>query len=189
MSSVQRGSESGGAKMRCVQQFEQFKTMLAVAVSRLAIVAALLTPVNVAAQGNDWRAVLEGEKARNAQRIAAIEQEGEPIAQELRRINQRIDQHNATGCTYPEGQHQVCAAYDNESAQLNNAQQRVRSQLIPLINELDRLKARNTEIERRLHCVQVPIPCNSDGDCQCSQSCALFPDGRRSDTRICQPSR
>ena len=43
--------------------------------SILICLVSLLASVGASAQGGDWRAVLEGEKAKNAQRMAAIEEE------------------------------------------------------------------------------------------------------------------
>lgn len=178
------GGEMGYAE----EAVEQSRARLAFVAYFLLAILSLLVPVGAVAQGSDWRSVLEGEKAKNAQRLAAIEQEGAPIAAELRKVNAAVLRHNANRCEYPEGQPEVCAEYENEREQLDGETQRLRSQLIPLVEEQDRLRARNKEIERRLNCVQLPTACSSDSDCKCSQSCAAFADGRRSDSGICQPS-
>jgi hypothetical protein len=159
--------------------------------SLLAVSASLLAPSPVLGQGGDWRAVLEGEKAKNAQRLAAIDKEGAPIAQQLRQVNQKVASHNAKHpsgtCEYPPGHPEVCTPWLNEAQVLNKQQQSLRSKLIPLVEEQERLRNRNAEIERRLHCVQTPVSCKSDNDCECSHNCGAFWDGARSDTGLCQP--
>lgn len=173
--------------MLYAEAIERSRTRLAVVACFLVAILSLLAPVGATAQGSDWRAALEGEKARNAKRLAVIEQQGAPIAAKLREVNKEVERHNDNPCTYPEDHPEVCAWYEKERVQLNTATESLRSQLIPLVDEQGKLQVRNLEIERRLHCVQAPFPCSSNSDCQCSQSCAAFPDGRRSDTGICQP--
>jgi hypothetical protein len=153
----------------------------------LACFLLLLAPVGASAQGSDWRSVLEGEKGKNAQRLVAIEQEGAPIAAQLRQVTATIKQNNLNPCTYPPGHPEACAAYERERVRLDTATENLRSRLIPLVNEQEKLQARNAEIDRRLSCQQSLQPCSSNSDC-CSGNCALFADGRLSDARVCQPS-
>lgn len=173
--------------MRYAETIEWTRTGLAVGLFFMMAMLSLLGPAGAVAQGSDWRAALEGEKAKNAERLAVIEQRGAPIAAKLREVTRATERHNANQCTYPADQPEACAWYENERVQLDTESQSLRAQLIPLVDELERLQARNAEIERRLHCAQPPIPCSSNSDCLCSQSCAAFPDGRRSDMGICQP--
>jgi hypothetical protein len=57
--------------------------------------------------------------------------------------------------------------------------------LQPLVDESDRLEARNREIARRLSCVQPPTGCSSDADCKECGYCSTF-DGRGKGGR-CSP--
>lgn len=173
--------------MRYAEASERSRTRLVFVACFLSAILSLLAPVGAAAQGSNWRAALEAEKASNAERLTVIDQQGEPIAEKLREVTEAINRHNANQCTYPEDQPDVCAWYENEAVQLDSASESLRSQLIPLVDEQERIQARNAEIERRLHCVQPLIACSSHSDCECSQSCAAAWDGARSDSGICQP--
>jgi len=158
--------------------------------SILIYLVSLLASVGASAQGGDWRAVLEGEKAKNAQRMAAIEEKGKPIAAQLRQLGVTVERHNAQHpsgtCEYPDGHPEYCTPWVKEGNALERKRQSLRSQLIPLVDELDRLQARNAEIDQKLkHCVQTPHPCSSDNDCECSYNCATF-DGR-GNSGFCQP--
>lgn len=173
--------------MQYTQTMEWSRTGLARMACFVVAVLLLLAPVGAVAQGSNWRDALQGEKAKNADRLAVIVRQGEPIAAKLREVNREVEKHNANQCKYPEDQPEVCAWYVDEKVRLDNATQSLKSQLSPLIDEQEKLQARNVAIDRRLNCVQPPTSCSSNSDCQCSQSCAAFPDGRRSDTGICQP--
>jgi hypothetical protein len=157
----------------------------------LICLVSLLAPICASAEGDDWRSVLEGEKAKNAQRMAAIEEKGRPIAAQLRQLSVTVDRHNAQHpsgtCEYPPGHPEVCTPWVKEGNTLERKRQSLRSQLIPLSDELDSLKARNAEIDQQLACRRALQPCSENSDC-CSGNCALFADGRLSDAHICQPA-
>gem|GEM_PF-2077768 len=185
------GSEASFNSQRtsaCSFRRTLLKDLIMKLISRILIcLVSLLAAAGASAQGSDWRSVLEAEKAKNAQRIAAINQQAAPLVAQLKQVNAAVTRHNANPCTYPENNPEKCAGYERERAQLDGAVQRLRSTLIPLSNELDRLQARNTEIDQKLkHCVQTPHPCSSDADCECSYSCATF-DGR-GNSGFCQPA-
>jgi hypothetical protein len=147
----------------------------------------LLLTLPTIGHAQDWRAALETEKADNARQIAAIDRAGNPVASQLRAVNQQVATHNASPCTYPQGHPEQCASYEREAATLNAQQDSLRTTLQGYINQRDRLVARNQEIERRLHCAQPPVACSSNADCTCSGSCARAFDGARYDALICQP--
>lgn len=148
-----------------------------------------LNPAPLSAQSGDWRNLLRSEKARNAGLIAALQKQGEPIAQKLNTVNGQIAAHNANRCEAPEDNPGACAAYDAEAARLNGLRDAAVAKLQPIVDRIDRLKAKNEEIDRKLRvCVQPPIACTSDSDCSCSQSCAGWADGARGSVGICQPS-
>jgi|SRR5579862_4564072 len=133
----------------------------------------------------NWRAALEAEKAQNAQQINVIESQGAPIAAELRQVNKDIDRHNGNRCEYPQGHPEVCAGYSRDAAELNARQESLRTQLQQLVDRLDRLQARNREIDLRLRCVTLPKACNSDADCNECSYCASFDgDGKN---QYCHP--
>jgi len=151
----------------------------------------LLAAAGAPGEGSDWRSVLEGEKAKNAQRMTAIEERGGPIAAQLRQLSAIVDRHNAQHpsgtCEYPDGHPEVCTPWVKEGNALERKRQTLRSQLIPLVDELDRLKARNAEIDKQLACRRALQPCSENSDC-CSGNCALFADGRLTDAHVCQPA-
>lgn len=148
-------------------------------------IAILLSVFQPSVLAQDWRAALEAEKAANAQRIAAIDQQGEPIANRLRDVNTAIANHNANRCVARrQGE---CDWYDQRAANLNSQQQSLRSELQSLINQRDALVRRNAEIDRRLQMrVQPPVACRSNADCTVSGCCGSW-DGARG-IGICQPS-
>jgi len=152
--------------------------------SSLIVVATILV-CSVGAGAQQWKDALKAEKAKNGQRQDAINTQGAPIAASLRKVTAQIETHNANRCTFPKGHPEACAAYEKEAARLNTYQQRLRSQLQPLVDEFDRLTARNEEIERRLKCVPLPTSCKSDSDCNECSSCSTF-DGRGK-AGVCQP--
>jgi hypothetical protein len=141
------------------------------------------------AEAQSWKDALLAEQAKNNTRIDQIDKQGEPIAASLRANTAAIARHNAVHpsgvCTYPEGRPEVCAPWIAEAKRLNTEQATLRGRLIPLVNERDRLVARNQEIARRLRCVPLPQPCGSNADCNECSSCSTF-DGRGK-TGICQP--
>jgi hypothetical protein len=120
----------------------------------LACFLLLLAPVGASAQGSDWRSVLQGEKAKTAARLAAIEQEGAPIARELRQVAQKVESHNAQHpsgtCEYPDGHPEYCTPWVNEGRALDRKQTTLRSRLIPLANEQEKLQARSEQITQLL---------------------------------------
>ena len=139
--------------------------------------------LNVAAQ--DWRSALEAEKARNAEQIATIDQQGDPIADSLRQVNAAVARHNEHQCVARrQGE---CDWYDDEAEQFNTQQQTLRSQLESLINQRDALVKRNAAIDRQLQArVQLPHACRSNADCEVSGCCGSS-DGARGQGN-CQPS-
>lgn len=154
--------------------------------SILICLVSVLAPVGASAQGSDWRSVLKAEKAKNADQIAAIQEEGNPIADRLNQITAAVKRHNANPCTYREGHESDCAAYEREASTLNSQKGPLVSRLTQLVNEKERLETRNAEIDRQLACRRALQPCSENSDC-CSGNCALFADGRLSDAHVCQP--
>jgi hypothetical protein len=150
----------------------------------LTMVGAILV-CSVKAGAQQWKDALITEEVRNSQRQDAIEKQGAPIAASLRQNTAKIDRHNAHPCTYPDDHPEVCSAYTKEKADLETERDHLVSQLQPLADEIDRLTARNQEIERRLKCVSVPRACKSDSDCEDCSSCATF-SGSGQDG-VCQP--
>ena len=147
-----------------------------------------LNPAPLSAQPGDWRALLRSEKARNAAQIAALQKQGDPIAQKLNAVTAKIATHNANRCVAPEDNPGACAAYDAEAAKLNGQKDALVAKLQPISDRVDRLKARNDVIDGKLQvCKQMPITCTADSDCTCSHSCGTW-DGTRGSTGICQPA-
>ena len=149
------------------------------------VLAMLFCCLSPAVYAQNWRAALEAEKAQNAQQISAIESQGAPIAAELRQLNKDIDRHNGNRCEYPQGHPEACAGYSREATELSAKQQNLRSQLQQLVDRLDRLQARNREIDLRLRCVTLPKACKSDADCNECSYCASF-DGD-GNNQYCHP--
>ena len=141
------------------------------------------------AGAQSWKDALKAEKAKNATRLDAIETEGKPIAAELRANTQAVAAHNAQHpdgvCTFPEGHPEVCTPWLQEAEQLNKVRDSLISRLRPLVDESDRLIARNDELDRRLRCVQPPSACKSDSDCKECGYCSTF-DGRGKEG-VCSP--
>ena len=136
----------------------------------------------------DWRSQLKSEESKNAVRLSDIETSGKPLAAQLKQVTSQVTQHNANRCTAPADNPGVCAWYDAEATRLQSARDSLRSQLQRLVDEYDSLQARNNALERRLHCLQPTVICHSNSDCSCSESCAAWPDGARSDSGRCQPA-
>lgn len=138
-----------------------------------------------AAGAQDWRAALETEKATNAQRINVINTEGAPLAKSLREVSAQVAAHNANK---PDQRSESAVnAYNARARTLNQQQDSLRSRLQALVNEQDRLQARNREIDRKLNCVQVPVACSLHSDCQCSGSCGNLGTAGGGSMGVCQP--
>lgn len=154
------------------------------------LVAAMLLAVCLVPHGagaQDWRAALENEKNANAQRISAINTEGKPIADSLRGVQAQIDSHNASP---PDTRSESAVnAYNSRASSLNSQRDSLRSRLQMLVNEQDRLRSRNQEIDRKLHCVQLPVACTLHSDCECSSSCGNLGTAGRGSMGVCQPRR
>src|ERR1043166_5116539 len=114
----------------------------------------MITAVVAVAEDSDWQSVLKDQKAKNAARVAAIEVKGEPIYQKLVAVNQQIKAHNAQHpsgtCEYPEGHPEVCTPWVNEGQQLDTKQEHLKSQLIPLLQEKEKLEAANAKIDQAM---------------------------------------
>lgn len=151
----------------------------------LPAVAALFL-IGTIGDAQSWKDELKAEQAKNATRIAAIDAEAQPLANQLKQVMSQVDRHNQHGCTYPPDHPEVCAAYDREAEDLNTAKQNLLNRLIPLASESDGLIARNKEIDRKLRCIPLPKACTSDSDCNspCS-ACGDFDS--RIGQRVCQP--
>jgi hypothetical protein len=154
-----------------------------------ALGAILLLSYPVSTNAQQWKAALETEQAQNATRLSQINEEGEPIAAQLRQNTAAIESHNAEHpdgtCTYPEGHPEVCTPWIEEAARLTAEKEQLASQLQPLVDEFDRLTARNEEIAQRLRCVPTTDACTSDAQCNECSSCSTF-DGRGT-SGYCQP--
>lgn len=114
------------------------------------LVSALLA--GALAQSNDRSAALRAERARNAARIAAIDREAGPTANDLQRVLHAIDVHNDhkprptdTGAV---------AAFNAKSDQLNQNKTGLAARLQALQDEQDRLVKRNKAIDALLEEVQ-----------------------------------
>jgi len=149
----------------------------------------ILAAFQPAVFASSWKDELKAEEAKNNTRIDAIEVEGKPIAAELRQVTQAISAHNAQHpdgvCTYPAGHPEVCTPWIREATTLNTKRDSLRSRLQPLVDESDRLIARNKKIDQLLKCVPLPNACKSDSDCNACSSCSTF-DGRGNSGQ-CQP--
>lgn len=153
-------------------------------------------PKEMAGAGPQWRAELEAERARNADRIRAIDEQAAPLGRELNQVLTNIRQHNANAPSLvdPNNRSQVQAynakvvVYNEEANRLNGRRAELVNILTPMAQESDRLIARNKQIDTLLkQCVQVPIACSSDADCTCSHSCGLMA-GPLGNTKLCQPA-
>jgi hypothetical protein len=151
--------------------------------------AILICFLSSQAGAQSWKDPLKAEMAKNTARMDAIEAKGKPIAAELNANTAAIAAHNAVHpdgvCTYPEGHPEACTPWLKEAEQLNTVRENLVSRLRPLVDESDRLEARNKELERRLRCVQPPTACTSDSDCNECGYCSTF-DGRGKGGR-CSP--
>lgn len=82
--------------------------------------------------------------------MAEINQEAAPMVAQLRQVNAQRQAHDSNRCQYPPGHPEVCAAYAQEAHDIDAATDHLRSQLIPLSNELDKLQARSAKITQLL---------------------------------------
>lgn len=94
------------------------------------------------------RAVLSAERASNATRIAAIDQEAGPTANELQQVLKAVDDHNSykPSPTDPG----AVAAFNAEADRLNKKKAGLAVRLQALQDEQDRLVARNKTIDVEL---------------------------------------
>jgi glucose/arabinose dehydrogenase len=154
-----------------------------------ALGAILLLSYPASANAQQWKAALQTEQAQNASRLNQINEEGEPIAAQLRQNTAAVASHNAEHpdgtCTYPQGHREVCTPWIEEASSLNAKKEQLVSKLQPLVDEFDRVTARNEEIAQRLKCVPLPGACSSDAQCNECSSCSTF-DGKGT-SGICQP--
>ena len=183
----EKGTEKVMSRASTVGIKDRGPTLQKLLMGALGAILLLSYPVSTNAQ--QWKAALETEQAQNATRLSQINEEGEPIAAQLRQNTAAVASHNAEHpdgtCTYPEGHPEVCTPWIEEATRLNAEKEQLTSQLQPLVDEFDRLTARNEEIARRLRCVPIPNGCSSDADCNECSSCSTF-DGRGT-SGICQP--
>lgn len=103
---------------------------------------------NARIQGGDQVAVLTAERTRNSARIAAIDQEMGPIANQLQQVLQRIDAHNSQRPNPID--HSATAAFNAEADQLNQEKMDLAGKLQALKDKQDGLIARNKAIEAAL---------------------------------------
>lgn len=108
------------------------------------------------AQDSDRAAALNAEMARNVARIAAIDQEAGPTANELRQVLKAVDDHNShkPDQTNPE----AVAMFNREADRLNQKKAEFAAKLQALQDEQDRLVARNKAIDVALNAAaQNPV--------------------------------
>jgi hypothetical protein len=169
------------------KQFAESARRFKLLMGALGAIGLLCYPVSTNAQ--QWKVALQAEQAQNASRLSQINKVGEPIAAQLRQNTAAVKSHNTEHpdgtCTYPEGHPEVCTPWIKEAARLNAEKKQLVSKLQPLVDELDRLTARNEEIAQRLKCVPIPSACSSDAECNECSSCSTF-DGKAT-PGICQP--
>ncbi len=156
-------------------------------------------PKEITGAGQDWRAELEAERARNADRIRAIDEQAAPLGRELNQVMANTKQHNDNPPpppADPSNRAQVQAynakvdVYNQEANRLNTRRAQLVNILTPLARESDALIARNKQIDSMLarYCSQ-PTFCNSNADCKCGFTCGQDPGGTLGNMRLCQPSR
>src|ERR1700722_4824721 len=183
----EKGTEKIMSRARTVGIKDRGPTLRKLLMGALGAILLLSYPVSTNAQ--QWKAALETEQAQNATRLEKEKGEGERKRAEVRQNPPAVASHNAEHpdgtCTYPEGHPEVCTPWIQEAARLNTEKEQLVSQLQPLVDEFDRLTARNEEIARRLRCVPIPSACSSDADCNECSSCSTF-DGRGT-AGTCQP--
>ncbi len=160
-------------------------------------IEAVPEPKEMAGAGQDWRADLEAERARNADRIRAIDEQASPLGRELNQVLADIKQHNSNAPPMPDpnNRSQVVAynakvaVYNQEANRLNGRRAELVNILTPMAQESDRLIARNKQIDTLLkRCVQLPLACTSNADCTCSNNCGLM-EGALGNAKLCQPAR
>jgi hypothetical protein len=91
---------------------------------------------------------LSAERASNAQRIAAIDQEAAPTGHELQRVLATIDNHNGHKPSLSD--RAAVAAFNAEAERLNQKKAALAAKLQALQDEQDRLIARNKTIDSTL---------------------------------------
>ncbi len=152
----------------------------------LMVVAGLVFLPAPALGQEDWKAVLEKERTANTARIAEIETQAPAVLADYQASQKAIEAHNASPCTYQEGNEGACDDYDKRAASLNETSSKLLAKLQAFKDEEDKLVARNNEISRRLNCVQLPIKCTRNSDCTCSECCGTW-DGSGTEG-VCQPT-
>ena len=120
------------------------------------IVLSLLA--GVLAQSSDPPTALSVERAHNSARIAAINREAGPAANELQNVLQEIDIHN--GHKPRPTDSGAVAAFNAKSDQLNQKKMRLAARLQALQDEQDRLVERNKAIDMLLE--QLPSQSQPD---------------------------
>jgi hypothetical protein len=169
-------------------------------VGALAIfISVLVCPTRAGA--DDWRSTLQAERGKNANKIAQIDAEAQPLLgnykqaqHEFEQARQAMDAHNSNRCEYPEGQPELCSGWTQQGNELEERQNaaiatrdQLYAQLKPLADEEDRLAARNQAILRQLNNkVQPTVPCKSNDECTVSGCCGSWDGGRG--IGMCQPS-
>lgn len=93
--------------------------------------------------------VLLDDAVQTARELKKVDEKLEKLKPQAIAWKQKLDQHNANQCTYPEGHPEVCAAYDEEARALTAERDRLRAafaendgQRRTLKNRLGILKAR-----------------------------------------------
>jgi hypothetical protein len=120
--------------------------MLTVAcISFVAAILPLGLPADAYAQDE---AALRAERADNAARIVAIDQEAGPIANELQQVLQEVDDHN--GHKPDPADLGAVATFNAEADRLNKKKAELAAQLQALQDEQDGLVARNNTIDAAL---------------------------------------
>jgi len=115
----------------------------------LSSIVLLLLSFALRAQDSDQVAALSAERASNAARIAAINQEADPTAKELQQVLQTVDDHN-NHKPRPTDTAAV-AVFNAEADRLNQKKMGLAARLQALQEEQDRLVARNKAIEVALN--------------------------------------
>ena len=88
----------------------------------------------------------DAERMDNVRRIAEIDREAGPLAVQLRQATAAIEQHNQAPVDRRDPA--AVAAYNARADQLNTEKNALVARLAALVNEQDKLKARNADIDR-----------------------------------------
>lgn len=115
----------------------------------VAILTICLLSVAHAQNGARETAALNAEKAYNAARIAAIDQEAGPLANELRQVLKAVDDHNSH--KPDQSNPAAVATFNREADRLNRNKAELAARLQVLQDEQDRLVARNQAIDVALN--------------------------------------